>query len=88
MDRDKINTEEAAVECKIRVNEQVVTVIGEQHTGADIKRAAIEQDVSIEEDFVLSIEEEPRKWRIVDDEEVIVVKVDICFTAVADDDNS
>lgn len=74
--------------CKIRVNEQVVTVTGERHTGASIKQAAIEQDVSIKTDFVLSIEEEPRKTRIVNDEEEIRVVDDICFIAVADDDNS
>lgn len=78
------------MECRIRVNEQVVTVTRERHTGASIKQAAIEQDVSIKADFVLSIEdeEEPRKTRIVVDDEEIHVEDDICFVAVADDDNS
>lgn len=88
MSQNQPNTEEATRECKIRVNEQVVTVVGEQHTPADIKRKAIEQNVSIEMDFVLSIEEEPRKTRIIDDEEVIVVEAGTCFIAVPDDDNS
>ena len=81
-------TEEQDVTCEIQVNEQIITVVGEQHTGANIKRAAIEQGISIEEDFVLSVEYEPQKTKIVADEEVIVVEVGTCFTAVADDDNS
>lgn len=74
--------------CEIRVNEQSVTVVGEQHTGADIKQVAIEQGISIEEDFVLSVEYEPRKARIIANNEAIVVETGTCFTAVADDDNS
>ena len=81
MNQNRTNTEEATVECKIRVNEEVVAVVGERHTPADIKRAAIEQGVSIEMDFVLSIEEEPGKTRIVEGEEVIVVVEDTCFIA-------
>ena len=86
MDHDR--TEAQSGTCEIRVNEQTVTVVGEQHTGTSIKRLAIEQGVTIAEDFVLSIEHEPRRTRIVADEEVIVVKTGTCFTAVADDDNS
>ena len=81
-------TEEPSGTCEIRVNEQAVTVMGERHTGTSIKREAIGQGVVIAEDFVLSIEYEPRKTRIVADEEVIVVEKGTCFTAVADDDNS
>ena len=81
-------TEAQSGTCEIRVNEQIVTVMGERHTGTDIKRVAVEQGASIAEDFVLSIEYEPRRTRIVADEEVIVVETGTCFTAVADDDNS
>lgn len=81
-------TEEQSGTCEIRVNEQAVTVVGERHTGTGIKQVAIEQGVVIAEDFVLSIEHEPRRTRIVADEEVIVVETGTCFTAVADDDNS
>ncbi len=88
MDQDQTNTEETAVECNIHVNEQVVTLVSGPYKATDIKRKAIEQNVSIEMDFVLSIEEEPRKTRVIDDEEVIVVEADICFIAVPDDDNS
>ncbi len=89
MDHSRTNTDEGQrVACEIRVNEQTVTVVGGHHTGTSIKRVAIEQGVAIAEDFVLSIEHEPRRTRIVADEEVIVVETGTCFTAVADDDNS
>ena len=88
MSQNQTNIDETAVECKIRVNEQAVTIVSGPHKAADIKQKAIEQNVSIEMDFVLSIEEEPRKTRIVDDEEVIVVEDGTCFSAVSDDDNS
>ena len=88
MTQNRTNTEETAVECKIRVNEQAVTIVSGPHKAADIKQKAIEQNVSIEMDFVLSIEEEPRKTRIVEDEEVIAVEDGTCFSAVSDDDNS
>lgn len=82
MEQDKSSTEKVATECKIRVNEQVVTVVGGRHTPADIKRAAIEQGVSIETDFVLGIEDEPGKTRIVEDEKLLVVEADTCFAAI------
>ena len=88
MDREDTNVNQAVAECHVRVNKQVVTLVGTHHSAAAVKRTAIEQGVEIEEDFVLSIEYEPRKTRIVDKEEVIVVEEDTCFVAVADDDSS
>ena len=80
---------EQAEECKVRVNEDVVVLVGDQHKPADIKRTAIEQGVEIKQDFVLSIiEDGQKKTRIVVEDEVIVVKADTCFAAVAHDDNS
>lgn len=88
MDREHADTEKAVRKCSVHVNEKVVTLVGDQHSSTDIKRTAIEQGVAIEQDFVLSIEYEPQKTRIVDEEEVIVVETDTCFVAVAHDDNS
>ena len=89
MNQDKTGPKgSASAGCQVRVNEQAITLVGEQHKASGIKRAAIEQGVAIEEDFVLSIEYEPRRTRIVAEEEVLVVEEDTCFTAVADDDNS
>lgn len=86
MDREHPTAEQGVTKCS--VNGLAVTLAGEQHRPADIKRAAIEQGVTIEQDFVLSIEYEPQKTRIVAEEEVIVVETDTCFVAVAHDDNS
>lgn len=88
MDQEEANVEQGVVECHVRVNGEVVTLVGEQHAPSSIKRVAIEQGVKIEEDFVLSIEDGPRQTRIVDVDEVIIVKEDTCFVAVPDDDNS
>ena len=88
MDREQTDAEQTVQKCSVHVNEQIVTLTGEQHRPADIKRAAIEQSVAIEEDFVLSIEYEPQKTRIVAEEEVIVVEAGACFVAVAPDDAS
>lgn len=89
MHQDKIDPKgSVSAGCQIRVNEQAVTLVGEQHRASGIKRAAIEQGVAIEEDFVLSLEYEPQKTRVLVEEEELVVKDDTCFTAVADDDNS
>lgn len=83
MSQNRPDTEETAVGCKIHVNQQVVTVVGERHAPADIKRKAIEQNVSIEMDCVLSIEEEPGKTRIIEEEEVIAVVEGTCFIAAS-----
>ena len=40
----------------ITVNDKPVVLEGTKQTGASVKKAAIEQDVSIKEGFVLSIE--------------------------------
>lgn len=88
MNREEADVEQGVAECRIRVNDQVVTLAGKQHAPTSIKRAAIEQGVEIKEDFVLSIEYEPQKTRIVDIDEMVVVEEDTCFVAVADDDNA
>ena len=85
MDREHASNERHV---KCSVNETVVTLVGERHGPTDIKQAAIEQGVEIKQDFVLSIEYEPQKTRILAEEEVIVVETDTCFVAVAHDDNS
>lgn len=73
---------------EIIVNEQAVTLRGGRVTGKDIKQAAIDCRVSIEESFVLSIEDEPRKTRIIDDLEVVEICTGTRLVAIPDDDNS
>ena len=82
------NIEQGLAKCRVRVNGEAVTLVGEQHAPSSIKRTAIEQGIAIKEDFVLSIEYEPQKTRILDVDEVVVVEEDTCFFAVADDDNA
>lgn len=73
---------------EILVNEHPVKVIGCRHTGHEIKEAAICAGVKIELDFVLSVEYEPNRRKIVGDTDVIEVKEGLRFVAIADDDNS
>lgn len=74
---------------KIKVNTKPVVMVGLKHTGLQIKQAAIAQGVKIELDFVLSvIRGHGNKGKVVGDNETITLHDDLCFTAVADDDNS
>ena len=75
-------------EVEILVNEHPVKVIGCRHTGHGIKEAAICAGVKIELDFVLSVEYQPSRRKIVGDTDVIEVKEGMRFVAIADDDNS
>ena len=72
----------------VLVNEQRVELEGREHTGREIKTAAIAQHVAIQLDFVLSIEQGAGKTHIVGDNEVVKVHPHERFVAVADDDNS
>jgi hypothetical protein len=51
------STGERAIE--VHVNERPVILVGQRHTGLAIKQAAIAQGLSIQTDFVLSIERGP-----------------------------
>ena len=72
----------------IMVNDKPVVLEGAKQTGASVKKAAIEQDVNIKQDFILSIELGGGKTKLVGDEEDIVVHVDERFLAIENDDNS
>ena len=61
---------------------------GVKQTGASVKKAAIEQDVNIKEDFVFSIELGGGKTKLVGDDEKIVVHEGERFLAIENDDNS
>ena len=53
----------------VTVNDKPVVLEGVKQTGASVKKAAIEQDVNIKEDFVLSIELGGGKTKLVGDDE-------------------
>ena len=72
----------------VTVNNKPVVLEGAKQTGASVKKAAIEQDVNIKEDFVLSIELGGGKTKLVGDVENIVVHEDERFLAIENDDNS
>ena len=72
----------------VTVNDKPVVLEGMKQTGASVKKAAIEQDVDIKEDFVLSIELGAGKTKLVGDDEVIEVRDGERFLAIENDDNS
>ncbi len=72
----------------VTVNDKPVVLEGRKQTGATVKKAAIEQDVNIKEDFVLSIELGGGKTKLVGDEEEIEVRDGERFLAIENDDNS
>ena len=72
----------------ITVNDKSVVLEGTKQTGASVKKAAIEQEVNIKEDFVLSIELGGGRTKLVGDDEEIVVEDGERFLAIENDDNS
>ena len=73
---------------EVTVNDKSVVLVGPKQTGASVKKAAIEQDVNIKEDFVLSIELGGGKTRLVGDDGEIEVYTGERFLAIENDDNS
>ena len=76
------------VKFDVTINDKAVILEGANQTGASVKKAAIEQDVNIKEDFVLSIELGGGKTELVGDNEEIVLFEGECFLAIENDDNS
>ena len=72
----------------VTVNDKPVVLDGPKQTGETIKKAAIEQGVNIQQDFVLSIELGGGKTQLVGDDEFIEVKPGDRFLAIENDDNS
>ncbi len=73
---------------RILVNEQEVKMEGATATGAEIKSAAIAQNVHIQQNFML-IEELPNGTsRKIADHETVKLRPHMKFTAIAPDDNS
>ena len=72
----------------VSVNEQPVTLVGKTANGAQIKAAAIEQDVHIKQNFVLQEELPNGTSRIVGDNDTVQLRPHLRFTAIQPDDNS
>lgn len=77
-----------AKEVEVKVNKKSVTMTMGKHTGYEIKQAAIEQGVKIDLNFVLSVITGHKRTAIITDDKEIQIHKGLCFTAVADDDNS
>ena len=73
---------------EVTVNDKPVVLEDSKQTGATVKKAAIEQDVKIKADFILSIELGGGKTKLVGDDEEIVVNDGERFLAIENDDNS
>lgn len=72
----------------ILVNESAVTMSDKKTTGKGIKEAAIQQGVKIQLDFVLSVELNDRRSKVVGDNDPVELHKNERFLAVAPDDNS
>jgi len=72
----------------ITVNSKHVEVRGPRATGLEIKQAAINAGVDIQLSFQLTVGLGGNRTRVVGDDELVTVKNDLVFTAVAEDDNS
>jgi hypothetical protein len=72
----------------ILVNESPVTMSDKKTTGKGIKEAAIQQGVKIQLDFVLSVELNDRRSKVVGDNDAVELHKHERFLAVAPDDNS
>ena len=72
----------------VKVNEQFVNIEGNIATGSQIKRAAINQGVQIQQNFVLQEELPNGTSRIVGDNDEVHLREHLRFTALAPDDNS
>jgi hypothetical protein len=73
---------------EIFVNEKPVLIGRGEHTGLQIKQAAIDQGVKIQLDFVLSLEKRHGETQIIGDGDPVKVKEGQNYVAIADDDNS
>lgn len=73
---------------EIRVNGKKVEMIGREHTGLEIKKAAIDQGVNIKLDFLLYLIREGQPNEPIGDNQQIKISSDSRFHAIADDDNS
>ena len=84
----EVNNLDSDGKIDITVNDKPVVLEGRKQTGASVKKAAIEQDVNIKEDFVLSLELGGGRTKLIGDDEEIVVEDGERFLAIENDDNS
>ena len=93
MARDEERPEAASAKAHmvtITVNNKEVELPKGEYTGAEIKAAATAQGVSIQPDFILSLEkgQSEQKPRIIGDSDTVKIHEKMAFKAVDSDDNS
>jgi hypothetical protein len=85
---EKFHLKPAEKLVEVFVNDKPVHITRGEHTGLEIKQAAIAQGVNIQLDFVLSLEKRRDETQIIGDNDLVRVKKDQRYVAIADDDNS
>jgi hypothetical protein len=73
---------------EIFVNDKPVKITRGEHTGLEIKQAAIAQGVNIQLDFILNLEKRKGETQVIGDTDPVKVKKGQHYVAIADDDNS
>lgn len=73
---------------EIEVNAKPVQIDEREVTGAEIKKAAIDQGVAIQPNFVLQQELANGSSKVIGNEDPIRIRPNLSFTAIAPDDNS
>jgi hypothetical protein len=88
LERFKFRHAEKMVVIFVNGEKNPVKITRGEHTGHEIKQAAIDQGVKIKIDFILSLEKGPGDTQIIGDNDSVKVKAGQHYIAVADDDNS
>ncbi|MEZ5736661.1 MAG: multiubiquitin domain-containing protein [Novosphingobium sp.] len=85
---DKPDKDPKPKKIQIEVNGNEIVVPEKEMTGAEIKTAAIEQNVQIQPNFVLQLELANGTSKVIADTEEVKLHNHMSFTAIAPDDNS
>lgn len=85
---DKPDKDPKPKKIQIEVNGNEIVVPEKEMTGAEIKTAAIEQNVQIQPNFVLQLELPNGTSKVIADTEEVKLHNHMSFTAIAPDDNS
>ena len=78
----------ASKKVEITVNSHRVEMLVGSASGLEIKEAAIRQRVSVRRNFVLQQEMPNGTGKIIGDDDRVVIRQHLSFTAIAPDDNS
>ncbi len=73
---------------EIEVNGNKVEMLEGPASGLEIKQAAIKHGVSIKENFVLQQEMPNGTGKVIGDDDKVVIREHLSFTAIEPDDNS